>query len=240
MHTQTFLHAFGGYGLELEYMIVDRSTLAVRPIAENLLPRLESVTRAEAAAGLHTGWSNEIVAHVVEVKNELIVEDIERLGLVDAAKGKKKAHFRVPPDLRAHVRYAETLIRAQGEVFGLYHTQNARVFFQREDLWSVANQNVMDAKGQKQTQEIDSPPRQEKTGARTQKCQDNAFGKQLRYNANATRPEGSANRDLAPALVCTREQQVCDIGAGDEQNEEHGRNNREQGGSDVTDKIVVE
>lgn len=45
----------------------------------------------------------------------------------------------MPADLRAHVRYPETLFKAQGEVYGLYHTQNANVFFQREDVWSVAN-----------------------------------------------------------------------------------------------------
>src|SRR5207253_3222974 len=32
----------------------------------------------------------------------------------------------MPPDLRAHVRYPETLLRVQGDVFGLYHVQNAR------------------------------------------------------------------------------------------------------------------
>jgi uncharacterized membrane protein (UPF0182 family) len=45
----------------------------------------------------------------------------------------------MPADLRAHVRYPETLFKAQGEVYGLYHTQNSNVFFQREDVWSVAN-----------------------------------------------------------------------------------------------------
>ena len=46
----------------------------------------------------------------------------------------------MPADLRAHVRYPETLIRTQGDVFGLYHTTNPTVFFQREDVWSVARQ----------------------------------------------------------------------------------------------------
>lgn len=46
----------------------------------------------------------------------------------------------MPADLRAHVRYPETLIKTQGEVFGLYHTTNANVFFQREDVWSMARQ----------------------------------------------------------------------------------------------------
>jgi uncharacterized membrane protein (UPF0182 family) len=50
----------------------------------------------------------------------------------------------MPADLRAHVRYPETLFKAQGEVYGLYHTQNSNVFFQREDVWSVANRISVD------------------------------------------------------------------------------------------------
>jgi uncharacterized membrane protein (UPF0182 family) len=60
----------------------------------------------------------------------------------------------MPADLRSHVRYPETLIRVQGEVYGLYHTQSAKVFFQREDVWSVANEvNLDDA--DKKPQPID-------------------------------------------------------------------------------------
>jgi uncharacterized protein len=61
----------------------------------------------------------------------------------------------MPADLRAHVRYPETLVRAQGEVYSLYHTQNPKVFFQREDVWSVAQQLYVDDQGKKQTQPID-------------------------------------------------------------------------------------
>jgi uncharacterized membrane protein (UPF0182 family) len=46
----------------------------------------------------------------------------------------------MPADLRAHVRYPQTLMETQGQVYGLYHTQDAKAFFQREDLWSVASQ----------------------------------------------------------------------------------------------------
>jgi uncharacterized membrane protein (UPF0182 family) len=61
----------------------------------------------------------------------------------------------MPGDLRAHVRYPETLIRAQGEVYGLYHTQSPKVFFQREDVWNVAQQIGLDDQGRKQVQTID-------------------------------------------------------------------------------------
>jgi len=61
----------------------------------------------------------------------------------------------MPADLRSHIRYPETLIRAQGEVYGLYHTQNPKVFFQREDVWSVAQQVALDEQSKKTTQAID-------------------------------------------------------------------------------------
>jgi uncharacterized membrane protein (UPF0182 family) len=61
----------------------------------------------------------------------------------------------MPADLRAHVRYPETLVRTQGEVYGLYHTQNPQVFFQREDVWNVANQIGVNSEGKKEARQID-------------------------------------------------------------------------------------
>ena len=61
----------------------------------------------------------------------------------------------MPADLRAHVRYPETLVRAQGEVYSLYHTQNPKVFFQREDVWNVAQQATVTADGKKESEPID-------------------------------------------------------------------------------------
>ncbi|HEX5874056.1 MAG TPA: UPF0182 family protein, partial [Pyrinomonadaceae bacterium] len=61
----------------------------------------------------------------------------------------------MPADLRAHVRYPETLVRAQGEVYSLYHTQNPRIFFQREDVWNVAQTVTVDKDGKRQSAAID-------------------------------------------------------------------------------------
>jgi uncharacterized protein len=61
----------------------------------------------------------------------------------------------MPEDLRAHIRYPETLIRSQAEVYGLYHTQNPKVFFQREDVWSVAQHVTLDREGKKQSATFD-------------------------------------------------------------------------------------
>jgi uncharacterized membrane protein (UPF0182 family) len=45
----------------------------------------------------------------------------------------------MPADLRAHVRYPETLLALQADVYGLYHMTNPQVFYNREDLWTVAS-----------------------------------------------------------------------------------------------------
>ena len=44
----------------------------------------------------------------------------------------------MPPDLRKHVRYPELLLKLQAAVYGLYHMTNPAVFYNREDLWTVA------------------------------------------------------------------------------------------------------
>src|SRR5437764_1484547 len=53
----------------------------------------------------------------------------------------------MPEPLRAHVRYPETLLTAQAEAYSLYHTDDAKVFFQREDMWSVARESVSKENG---------------------------------------------------------------------------------------------
>lgn len=62
------LHAFAGYGIELEYMIVDRQTLSVMPIADKLLHAAAGGNVSEVNRG-RFGWSNELVLHLVEIKN---------------------------------------------------------------------------------------------------------------------------------------------------------------------------
>jgi len=54
----------------------------------------------------------------------------------------------MPADLRKHVRYPEALFKLQSEVYGLYHMTNPEVFFNREDLWTVASQTGSDSNGQ--------------------------------------------------------------------------------------------
>jgi len=45
----------------------------------------------------------------------------------------------MPADLREHVRYPELLLNVQAAVYGLYHMTNPDVFYNREDLWTIAS-----------------------------------------------------------------------------------------------------
>jgi uncharacterized protein len=58
----------------------------------------------------------------------------------------------MPADLRKHVRYPEDLFKVQSEVYGLYHMINPQVFFNREDLWTVATETGTDGNGQQTVQ----------------------------------------------------------------------------------------
>lgn len=61
------LHWFEGFGVELEYMIVDRDSLQVRPLCDELLKRVTGTYTGDFENGAVT-WSNELVLHVVELK----------------------------------------------------------------------------------------------------------------------------------------------------------------------------
>jgi len=62
------LPAFSACGVELEYMIVDAGTLDVRPVADELLRAADGSWSTDVDRG-GFGWSNELAAHLVEVKN---------------------------------------------------------------------------------------------------------------------------------------------------------------------------
>ncbi len=57
----------------------------------------------------------------------------------------------MPTGLRKHVRYPELLLRLQAAVYGLYHMTDPEVFYNREDLWTVATEVGMDQQRQQAT-----------------------------------------------------------------------------------------
>ncbi|MBI1381181.1 MAG: glutamate--cysteine ligase [Planctomycetaceae bacterium] len=67
MSTQP-LHLFEGFGIELEYMIVRDPSLELAPLAPELLSAAAGEEGAEDVERGEVAWSNELVAHVVELK----------------------------------------------------------------------------------------------------------------------------------------------------------------------------
>lgn len=59
---------FEAFGIELEYMIVDADTLDVRPICDLLMIDASGSPLSELDRDDGTSWSNELAAHVVELK----------------------------------------------------------------------------------------------------------------------------------------------------------------------------
>ena len=58
---------FSRYGIEIEYMIVDRVSLRVLPIADWLIRAASGTFDTEVVRGA-LAWSNELAAHLIEIK----------------------------------------------------------------------------------------------------------------------------------------------------------------------------
>jgi uncharacterized protein len=63
-----------------------------------------------------------------------------------------KDSSQMPEWLHKHVRYPELLLSLQAEVYGLYHMTDPEVFYNREDLWTVATQTSLGDDGQQTVQ----------------------------------------------------------------------------------------
>ena len=67
MDSPRYLSLFCGYGIEIEYMIVDRTRLAVLPVSDRLISSVSGSVVNDVERGA-IAWSNELVMHVLEVK----------------------------------------------------------------------------------------------------------------------------------------------------------------------------
>jgi len=96
------LRAFTGYGIELEYAIVDATSLDPKPLAPALLRALDS-GHPKCMAGTSIDWSNELIQHVVEIKNVAPVASLAPLaaafreGIENGEKRANEAGARLMP-----------------------------------------------------------------------------------------------------------------------------------------------
>lgn len=67
MDSTVYLSLFGGYGIEIEYMIVDSRSLCVLPVSDQLISSVAGAMVNDVARG-EIAWSNELVLHVIELK----------------------------------------------------------------------------------------------------------------------------------------------------------------------------
>ncbi|MDW5287718.1 glutamate-cysteine ligase family protein [Formosa sp. PL04] len=71
-------HLFDVYGIELEYMLVNQSDLKIAPIVDALLTKKKGKLTSDIVNG-KIAWSNELVAHVVELKTNGPTKDLNGL-----------------------------------------------------------------------------------------------------------------------------------------------------------------
>jgi len=73
------LRLFQGFGVELEYMVVDGNTLAVLPVVDRILEAVAGGIVSEVEMG-PLAWSNELVLHVLELKTNGPASSLRGLG----------------------------------------------------------------------------------------------------------------------------------------------------------------
>ncbi|WP_435137559.1 glutamate-cysteine ligase family protein [Formosa sp. A9] len=71
-------HLFDVYGIELEYMLVQPSNLKIAPIVDALFTKKKGKLTSDISNG-KIAWSNELVAHVVELKTNGPTKDLNGL-----------------------------------------------------------------------------------------------------------------------------------------------------------------
>jgi glutamate---cysteine ligase / carboxylate-amine ligase len=135
------LGLFDGFGIELEYMVVDRASLAVRPIVDQVLRHFAGSFVGDHADG-PIDWSNELALHVIELKTagpapglRGVATDFQRsLARLDAAMSPMGARL-MPGGMHPTMDPRREFVRwphDYAEVYGAYD----RIFDCRGHGWS--------------------------------------------------------------------------------------------------------
>ncbi len=79
-------------------------------------------------------YTGEVNAYVADPEDP-IIQTYQR-----AFHGVFKPLEEMPENLRAHLRYPIDMFRVQSQLLELYHTTDARIFFNKEDVWQIARE----------------------------------------------------------------------------------------------------
>ncbi|HKL35017.1 MAG TPA: glutamate-cysteine ligase family protein [Salegentibacter sp.] len=123
-------HLFEVFGIELEYMLINTSSFKVNPIVDQLFISKNGEITSDIENG-KIEWSNELVAHVVELKTNGPTGDIENLDLLFAENIKevnqllKKKNTRLLPSAAHPLMYPETETQlwkhSSSKIYALYN-----------------------------------------------------------------------------------------------------------------------
>ena len=74
--------------------------------------------------------------------NFYIVDDTDPLvqSYAKVFPGLFKSMDQMPENLQQHMKYSNTLFEVQTEIYQQYHMKNPTVFYNKEDVWSIANE----------------------------------------------------------------------------------------------------
>ncbi|HEY6214273.1 MAG TPA: hypothetical protein VIW45_18390 [Vicinamibacterales bacterium] len=94
--------------------------------------------------------------------------------------------------------------------------------------------------GTERGEQGDAPVREQKSAGAAERREQEAFGQQLADDTIAAGAERRTNRNLAFASGTACEQQVCHVGARDQQHERHGAGEEQQRGAVFVRELVVQ
>lgn len=117
------MHLFQRYGIELEYMIVDRDTLAIRPIVDELIKSVLGDYANELDRGMVT-WSNELVLHVLELKCSDPEQDLVALSEAFQQNIRDINNLLMPYNARLMPTAAHPMMNPEQETFLWPHSNN--------------------------------------------------------------------------------------------------------------------
>jgi len=81
-----------------------------------------------------SAYDGTVEFYLVDPKDPVINVFKNMLGI------KFKDISEMDPDLRAHIRYPEKLLNIQARIYRIYHMKDPNIFFNQEDVWSIAKE----------------------------------------------------------------------------------------------------
>lgn len=133
-------HLFERFGVELEYMVVDRETLAVRPIVDQVLKQAAARPRSVVEEDGNPDWPGEVTLGAISWSNELTLHVIE-LKTAEPIKELRGVHH----VFGEHVQEINRVLEPMGAMLmptGMHPTMNPDAEMK---LWPHDNSPVYDA-----------------------------------------------------------------------------------------------